>query len=52
VPEPPLEDLLARLERERLEADRLYNDALTVVDRAVRDAPILPDPPGDTTTAA
>jgi 2-polyprenyl-3-methyl-5-hydroxy-6-metoxy-1,4-benzoquinol methylase len=45
VPEQPLEDLLARLERERLEADRLYNDALTVVDRAVRDAPRLPDPP-------
>jgi 2-polyprenyl-3-methyl-5-hydroxy-6-metoxy-1,4-benzoquinol methylase len=45
VPEHPLEDLLARLERERLEADRLYNDALTVVDRAVRDAPSLPDPP-------
>jgi 2-polyprenyl-3-methyl-5-hydroxy-6-metoxy-1,4-benzoquinol methylase len=45
VPEQPLEDLLARLERERLEADRLYNDALTVVDRAVRDAPSLPDPP-------
>jgi SAM-dependent methyltransferase len=40
-----LEDLLARLERERLEADRLYNDALTIVDRAVRDAPSLPDPP-------
>jgi 2-polyprenyl-3-methyl-5-hydroxy-6-metoxy-1,4-benzoquinol methylase len=45
VPDQPLEDLLARLERERLEADRLYNDALTVVDRAVRDAPSLPDPP-------
>jgi hypothetical protein len=45
VPEQPLEDLLARLERERLEADRLYNDALTVVDRAVRDVPSLPDPP-------
>jgi 2-polyprenyl-3-methyl-5-hydroxy-6-metoxy-1,4-benzoquinol methylase len=45
VPEQPLEDLLARLERERLEADRLYNDALTVVDRAVRDPPRLPDPP-------
>jgi SAM-dependent methyltransferase len=45
VPEPPLEDLLARLERERLEADRLYNDALTIVDRAVREPPTLPDPP-------
>ena len=41
----PLEDLLARLERERLEADRLYNDALTAVDRAIREVPRLPDPP-------
>jgi 2-polyprenyl-3-methyl-5-hydroxy-6-metoxy-1,4-benzoquinol methylase len=45
VPEQPLEDLLARLERERLEADRLYNDALTALDRAVVGAPRLPDPP-------
>ena len=43
--EPPLEDLLARLERERLEADRLYNDALTAVDRAVQEVPGLPDAP-------
>jgi SAM-dependent methyltransferase len=42
----PLEDLLARLERERLEADRLYNQALTAVDRAIQEAPDLPDPPG------
>jgi SAM-dependent methyltransferase len=31
-----LEDLVARLERERLEADRLYNDALTALDRAIQ----------------
>jgi SAM-dependent methyltransferase len=41
----PLEDLLARLERERLEADRLYNEALTAVDRAVQTPPALPNPP-------
>ena len=40
-----IEDLLARLERERLDADRLYNQALTAVDRALRSAPPLPDPP-------
>jgi hypothetical protein len=45
VPEPPLEDLLARLERERLEADRLYGEALTAVDRAIQEAPALPEPP-------
>jgi SAM-dependent methyltransferase len=45
VPEQPLEDLLARLERERLEADRQYNEALTAVDRAIQEAPDLPDPP-------
>jgi SAM-dependent methyltransferase len=45
--EPPIEDLLARLERERLDADRLYNDALTAVDRALRSVPALPPgPPG------
>ena len=32
----PLEDLAARLERERHEADRRYNDALTALDRAVQ----------------
>jgi 2-polyprenyl-3-methyl-5-hydroxy-6-metoxy-1,4-benzoquinol methylase len=40
-----IEDLLARLERERLDADRLYNEALTAVDRALRSAPALPEPP-------
>ncbi len=42
---PSLEDLLARLEGERVEADRLYNDALTAVDRAIQSAPALPGPP-------
>jgi O-antigen chain-terminating methyltransferase len=45
VAEQPLEDLLARLERERLAADRLYNDALTALDRALQVAPSLPGPP-------
>jgi SAM-dependent methyltransferase len=40
-----LDDLLARLERERLEADRLYNDALTALDRAVQTVPHLPSAP-------
>ena len=40
-----IEDLLARLERERLDADRLYNDALTAVDRALQSVPALPEPP-------
>jgi 2-polyprenyl-3-methyl-5-hydroxy-6-metoxy-1,4-benzoquinol methylase len=40
-----VEDLVARLERERLEADRLYNDALTAVDRAIQTLPALPDAP-------
>jgi 2-polyprenyl-3-methyl-5-hydroxy-6-metoxy-1,4-benzoquinol methylase len=43
--EQTIEDLLARLERERLEADRLYNDALTRVDRALQSVPLLPDAP-------
>jgi O-antigen chain-terminating methyltransferase len=45
VSEQPLEDLLARLERERQEADRNYNDALTAVDRAIAQAPELPSVP-------
>ena len=32
----PLQDLVARLERERLDADRRYNDALTALDAAAR----------------
>ncbi len=43
--ESRIEDLLARLERERLDADRLYNDALTALDRALAPAPRLPSPP-------
>lgn len=44
----PLDDLAARLERERLEADRRYNEALTALDASIRQAvPSLPDPPVD-----
>jgi hypothetical protein len=45
VSDPSVDDLLARLERERLEADRLYNEALTAVDRAIQTVPALPPPP-------
>src|ERR1700730_5472440 len=45
VAEQPFEDLLGRLERERLDADRLYNEALTAVDRAIQAVPSLPGPP-------
>jgi SAM-dependent methyltransferase len=45
VSDLPLDDLVVRLERERLEADRVYNDALTALDRALRQAPDLPPPP-------
>src|SRR5262249_18692183 len=41
----PGEDLLARLERERVNADRSYNEALTAVDRAIQVLPSLPDAP-------
>jgi O-antigen chain-terminating methyltransferase len=40
-----LDDLLARLEREREDADRRYNDALTALDHLVRKAPPLPAMP-------
>jgi O-antigen chain-terminating methyltransferase len=43
--EQTIDDLLARLERERLAADRLYNDALTAVDRAIQSVPALPEAP-------
>lgn len=43
--QPTVEDLLARLERERLDADRLYNAALTALDRALQSAPSLPGAP-------
>jgi hypothetical protein len=45
VAEQPLEDLLARLERERLEADRLYNDALTASTARSRRCPASPTRP-------
>ncbi len=41
----PIEDLLARLDRERLDADRLYLDALTALDQAVQTVPALPQAP-------
>ncbi len=44
VPEP-LDVRLARLERDRLAADRAYNDALTALDRAIGERPDLPHPP-------
>ena len=40
-----IEDLLARLERERLAADRLYNAALTALDRALQTVPPSPAEP-------
>ena len=45
MPDQPFDDLVVRLERERLEADRLYNEALTALDQAVQQAPRLPPPP-------
>jgi SAM-dependent methyltransferase len=41
----PVEDLSTRLERERVNADRSYNEALTAVDRAIQVLPSLPDAP-------
>jgi len=41
----PIEALTARLERERMDADRSYNDALTAVDRAIQVVPSLPKAP-------
>ncbi|MBM3772604.1 MAG: class I SAM-dependent methyltransferase [Acidimicrobiia bacterium] len=43
--EQPLEDLLARLDRERLDADRRYNEALTAVNQAIQRVPPLPSAP-------
>ncbi len=43
--QPPVQDLVARLERERADADRRYNDALTALDRAIQSLPALPHPP-------
>jgi O-antigen chain-terminating methyltransferase len=41
----PLDATLLRLKRERDEADRRYNDALTALDRVVVRPPTLPHPP-------
>jgi SAM-dependent methyltransferase len=46
LPDQPIEELIERLERERQEADRLYNEALTAVDHAIQTIPLLPEPPG------
>jgi SAM-dependent methyltransferase len=43
---PVTPDDFARLEQERLAADRDYNAALTSLDRALLPAPVLPAPPG------
>lgn len=40
-----LQVLLERLEGERVEADRLYGDALTALDRSLQQMPPMPDPP-------
>jgi SAM-dependent methyltransferase len=45
VPGETLEQLLSRLERERQQADTLYNAALTALDRAIQSRPPIPDPP-------
>jgi SAM-dependent methyltransferase len=43
--EERLDQLLARLERERQEADRLYHAAFTALDRAIQRVPDAPHPP-------
>ena len=46
VPAPEtLPQRIDRIERERLEADRRYNDALTALDRSIGERPDLPHPP-------
>jgi O-antigen chain-terminating methyltransferase len=45
VSDSSLTDLLTRLERERVEADRSYNEALTALDHALPGAIDLPCPP-------
>jgi O-antigen chain-terminating methyltransferase len=44
-PVEALEQVLQRLSRERQQADRLYNDAFTALDRALMRAPEFPHPP-------
>jgi SAM-dependent methyltransferase len=41
----PIDAILLRLKRERDEADRKYNDALTALDRALMRLPEFPHPP-------
>ena len=41
----PLQELLARLERERIAADEQYNNALTALDAALQRMPELPQTP-------
>jgi hypothetical protein len=50
----PLDVTLQRLKKERLEADRLYQDALTALDKSLRPPPALPPvpPPVDDHQAA
>ena len=43
---------LSRLQRERAEADRAYNDALTALDRALQALPQIPPPPPGADTSA
>jgi SAM-dependent methyltransferase len=45
VTSEPLDDLLARLDRERQAADRIYNAALTALDRALSAPLVLPGAP-------
>ena len=48
IKDQPIDDLAARLERERLDADRRYNSALTELDRAITSSPThFPPPPSD-----
>jgi 2-polyprenyl-3-methyl-5-hydroxy-6-metoxy-1,4-benzoquinol methylase len=49
---PSVEDLVARLERQRADADRRYNDALTALDAAIQTLPGLPVAPEAYDTAA
>jgi O-antigen chain-terminating methyltransferase len=48
VTSEPLDDLFARLDRERQAADRIYNDALTALDHALSPPPVLPATSGPT----
>jgi SAM-dependent methyltransferase len=46
-----LHERIARLERERVQADERYNDALTALDRALGGPLAVPDPPSPPATA-